>query len=82
MCVWQAVEMLLKQRCDLTIQDSNGRTALLWTAYYGHPEVEDSSLQGYWSKTLLSWIEDVYVMVEDVSIVGRCLSIRDGILFQ
>lgn len=31
----KAVELLLKQGCDPKIRDSNGRTALLWAAYYG-----------------------------------------------
>lgn len=35
----KSVELLLKQGCDVTLQDSDGRTGLLWAAYYGHHDI-------------------------------------------
>lgn len=35
----KAVEMLLRQGAAAAAKDGNGRTALLWAAYYGHFEV-------------------------------------------
>ena len=35
----RCVGLLLKMRADIHATDSNGRTALLWAAYYGHTEV-------------------------------------------
>ena len=35
----KAVEMLLRQGASAPVKDGNGRTALLWAAYYGHFEV-------------------------------------------
>eukprot|EP00047_Mylnosiga_fluctuans_P022700 m.124605 g.124605 ORF g.124605 m.124605 type:complete len:1235 (-) comp9354_c0_seq1:147-3851(-) len=35
----KAVEMLLRQGAVAGMQDSNGRTSLLWAAYYGHFDI-------------------------------------------
>lgn len=35
----RSVGLLLKLRADIHTTDANGRTALLWAAYYGHTEV-------------------------------------------
>jgi ankyrin repeat protein len=35
----KALEFLLRQGAIATTQDANGRTALLWAAYYGHAEI-------------------------------------------
>jgi hypothetical protein len=36
----RSVELLLKLEANPRLQDGNGRTALLWAAYYGHSEVK------------------------------------------